>query len=137
VLLSGLGRRSRAEAVPAALTRRLARAPWRTARGRAATDADGRFVFKTVKPGRVPGPNGAMQAPHINVSVFARGMLRQLFTRIYFADESANAQDPILALVPEAVRPTLIAERREGGAEGIYGFDIRLQGEGETAFFEA
>lgn len=105
--------------------------------GRAATDANGRFRFRTVKPGRVPGPKGADQAPHLDVAVFARGLLRQLVTRIYFADESANADDPILALVPPERRGTLIAARTEGGAEAVYGFDIRLQGDGETVFFEA
>src|SRR5690348_15452533 len=76
--------------------------------GRVGTDAEESYAFETVKPGPVPGPNGQPQAPHINVSLFARGVLRRLFTRIYFADETANAEDPILALVPER-RDTLIA----------------------------
>ena len=102
--------------------------------GRAHCEADGSYRFATVKPGPVPGPGDTIQAPHIDVGVFARGILRRLFTRIYFEDEAANADDPILALVPEEFRPTLIA-RRTG--EGAYSLDIRLQGENETVFFEA
>ncbi|GGH06406.1 protocatechuate 3,4-dioxygenase subunit alpha [Alsobacter metallidurans] len=106
--------------------------------GRAPTTPDGMYAFTTVKPGQVPGPNGKPQAPHIAVTVFARGMLKHLYTRIYFEDESANAADPILALVPdEEARRTLIARRLAGEAEPTYRFDIRLQGEGETVFFEA
>jgi len=101
--------------------------------GRAETDVEGRFVFVTVKPGPVPGPGGALQAPHIAVSVFARGLLNRLATRIYFADEPANAEDPVLALAPPERRETLVARRE---AEGVYAFDIRLQGEDETVFFE-
>jgi protocatechuate 3,4-dioxygenase alpha subunit len=101
--------------------------------GRAGTDADGRFAILTVKPGPVPGPGGTTQAPHIVVSVFARGLLNRVVTRIYFPEEAdANASDPILALVPEDRRETLIAERTDDG----YRFDVRLQGEGETAFFD-
>jgi protocatechuate 3,4-dioxygenase alpha subunit len=102
--------------------------------GRAECDTSGRYAFDTVKPGATPGANGAMQAPHINVGFFARGVLRRLFTRIYFEDEAANARDPVLALVPPEARPTLIA-RRSG--ENAYVFDIRLQGDNETVFFEA
>jgi protocatechuate 3,4-dioxygenase alpha subunit len=102
--------------------------------GRVECDAEGRYSFRTVKPGRVPGPNGAAQAPHVNVGVFSRGILRRLFTRIYFDGEAGNEGDPILALVPRERRPTLIA-RRAGAA--AYSFDIRLQGENETVFFEA
>ena len=102
--------------------------------GRVECNAEGRYCFHTVKPGRVPGPKGVMQAPHLNVGVFARGILRRLFTRIYFEDEAANASDPILALVPDEARQTLIA-RRVG--KGAYVFDVRLQGENETVFFEA
>lgn len=102
--------------------------------GRAATDADGRYAIFTLKPGQVPGAEGSLQAPHIDVAVFARGLLRHLVTRVYFADEAeANARDPVLALVADpTARATLVAERSEDG----YVFDIRLQGEGETAFFE-
>ncbi len=101
--------------------------------GRCATDGEGRFEFITVKPGPVPGPGGRMQAPHLDVSVFARGLLKRLVTRIYFPDEAeANAADPVLSLIEdEAERQTLIAQQEDGALR----FDIRLQGEGETAFF--
>lgn len=98
----------------------------------------GTWRFVTVKPGPVPGPGGTIQAPHLNVGVFARGVLKRLFTRIYFDDEPANAGDPILHLVPAERRPTLIA-RRDGTQDGLprYVLDLRLQGEDETVFFEA
>lgn len=100
--------------------------------GRSDTRADGTYRFETVKPGPVPGPGGREQAPHILVAVFGRGMLKQLFTRAYFEDEAtANAADPILALVPEARRGTLVAKRHGD----TYTLDIRLQGDGETVFF--
>ena len=103
--------------------------------GRVDTDKQGRFRFETIKPGRVPGPGNSLQAPHILVSVFLRGQLRRLVTRIYFADEAANAEDPILALVEDAARRrTLIATREPGSA--TYRFDIRVQGADETVFFE-
>jgi protocatechuate 3,4-dioxygenase alpha subunit len=102
--------------------------------GRVATNAEGRFKITTVKPGPVPGRGNALQAPHVNVAFFARGLLRQLHTRIYFVDEAANASDPLLASIEDdAVRQTLIARRGEGGA---YRFDIVLQGPGETAFLD-
>ncbi len=101
--------------------------------GRSATTKDGEFHFRTVKPGRVPGPGNTLQAPHIAVSVFARGMLKRLTTRIYFEDSAVNDEDPILNLAPEARRPTLMA-RQEG--PGRYRFDIVLQGERETVFFD-
>lgn len=100
--------------------------------GRSSTDEDGVYRFRTVKPGRVPGPGNSLQAPHIAVSVQARGVIKRLCTRIYFADEDCNAEDPILALVPEDRRQTLIATPVDGG----YRLDIRLQGEGETVFFD-
>jgi protocatechuate 3,4-dioxygenase, alpha subunit len=101
--------------------------------GRTGTDAGGEFAILTLKPGPVPGPNGTMQAPHIDVSVFARGLLNRCVTRIYFADEAeANANDPVLAGVPEDRRATLVAERTGDG----YRLDVRLQGEDETVFFE-
>ena len=101
--------------------------------GRCATDSEGRFEFVTVKPGPVPGPDDRRQAPHIDVSVFARGLLNRLVTRIYFPDEAeANAEDPVLSLIEdEAERRTLIARQDDGALR----FDIRLQGEGETTFF--
>jgi protocatechuate 3,4-dioxygenase alpha subunit len=97
-----------------------------------AEDGDGTFEVVTVKPGSVPGPGDVIQAPHIDVSLFARGMLHRLVTRIYFADEeAANALDPVLAAVPADRRQTLLAVP----AGNDYRFDIRLQGEGETVFF--
>ena len=102
--------------------------------GRVATDAQGRFQVKTIKPGPVPGRGNALQAPHINVAFFARGLLRQLHTRIYFADEPANASDPLLsAIEDESVRRTLVARKGEGG---VYRFDFVLQGKDETAFLD-
>jgi len=105
--------------------------------GRTDCDGEGRYRFATVKPGPVPGPNGRDQAPHINVGVFARGVLNRLFTRIYFDGEPGNAADPILALVPADLRGTLIARRTGGGGEPTYTFDIHLQGENETVFLDA
>lgn len=102
--------------------------------GRCETTADGVYFFETIRPGALPGPGGATQAPHLAVSVFARGLLVRLVTRIYFSDEPANASDPVLALVPPERRDTLIAKR---GPDGVFRLDIRLQGEGETVFFEA
>jgi protocatechuate 3,4-dioxygenase, alpha subunit len=94
--------------------------------GRSATDDEGAWHIYTVKP----GPLGDGQAPHIDVSVFARGMLNRCVTRIYFAD-SDNAGDPVLESVPEARRHTLVAQ---DGPDG-YRFDVHVQGEGETVFF--
>ena len=86
----------------------------------------------TRKPGRVPAPDGGEQAPHIAVSILARGLLHRLVTRIYFPDEpAANAEDPVLTALPEPDRATLIATPADGG----YAIDFRLQGEGETVFF--
>lgn len=105
--------------------------------GRAASDHEGRFWFTTVKPGRAPGPDRGLQAPHVAVNIFARGLLRQLVTRCYFDDEaSANGSDPILALVPQERRGSVVARRQDGAGKIVYRFDIRLQGEGETVFFE-
>jgi protocatechuate 3,4-dioxygenase, alpha subunit len=98
------------------------------------TSADGGFRFDTIKPGAVPGPDGRAQAPHIMVSVMARGILTRFITRLYFEGDPANAQDPILRFVPDARRQTLMA-RPAGG--GHYRFDIRLQGQDETVFFDA
>ena len=100
--------------------------------GRAATGADGVYRFRTLKPGRVPGPGNTLQAPHIAVGVLGRGLIKRLVTRIYFEDDPANTDDPVLALAPEARRGTLLA-RREGDA---WRFDIRLQGAAETVFFD-
>jgi protocatechuate 3,4-dioxygenase alpha subunit len=107
--------------------------------GRAQTDfKTGTYWFETVKPGRVPGPEGSLQAPHLNVIVQARGMLDPSFTRIYFEDEAmANDQDPILRLVPAERRRTLLAGLADGaGPTRNYRFDIRFGGESETAFFD-
>ena len=102
--------------------------------GRCATDDQGRFRFRTVKPGRVPGPGGTEQAPHIEVSVFARGLLKRLVTRIYFPGETeANRSDPVLEQIDDPDRrATLLAVEEDGG----YRFDIHLQGDRETAFFD-
>jgi len=101
--------------------------------GWAHTGEDGGFIFETIKPGRVPGPDGRDQAPHVVVSVMARGILTRFITRIYFDDEEANGEDAILALVPESRRHTLIARRT---AQGRYRFDLVMQGSGETVFFD-
>jgi protocatechuate 3,4-dioxygenase alpha subunit len=103
--------------------------------GRLSTDAGGRCVFETVYPGRTPDGRGGCQAPHINVTVFARGLLGRLSTRVYFEGDAALAEDPVLALVPEERRQTLLA-RRDAAQAGQWNFDIRLQGEAETVFFE-
>ncbi len=95
------------------------------------TEADSRFIFETIKPGSVDGE----QAPHINLIVFMRGILSHAYTRVYFADEAAaNEADPVLALVEPARRATLIAGACEGGS--VYRFDIHMQGENETVFFD-
>ena len=99
--------------------------------GRAATDESGGFRFRTVRPGCTPGPGNSLQAPHIAVSVLARGVLRRLVTRIYFQDAPENADDPVLARVPAGRRDRLLA-RRDGDA---WRFDIVLQGPRETVFF--
>jgi protocatechuate 3,4-dioxygenase alpha subunit len=101
--------------------------------GRVGTGADGRFAFRTIMPGPVPGPDGRPQAPHLLVSVLARGLLARLATRIYFEHEPANSEDPVLSLVPEHRRGTLIAKQADATR---YVFDIVLQGPGETVFFD-
>jgi protocatechuate 3,4-dioxygenase alpha subunit len=105
--------------------------------GRVSTDADGRFRLTTIRPGPVPGRGNSLQAPHLAVAIFARGLLRQLFTRIYFAGEPLNDSDPVLLSIDEPRRRrTLIASRDETGGTPVYRFDIVLQGDGETVFFE-
>jgi protocatechuate 3,4-dioxygenase alpha subunit len=99
--------------------------------GRCATGEDGRWGIRTVKPGRVPGADGRLQAPHIDLSVFARGLLDRVVTRVYLPDEPSNVDDPVLSSVPEPGRSTLVARLTDDG----YAFDIRLQGEHETVFF--
>lgn len=103
--------------------------------GRAGTDENGAYVFETIKPGAVPFDMERMQAPHVCVAVFARGLLNHLFTRLYFADEQANESDPVLGYVPAERRATLIAQPVEGEGVTTYRFDIVLQGAGETVFF--
>jgi len=103
--------------------------------GRLETSPLGCCAFETIKPGRIAGSDGRLQAPHINVVVFARGLLRHLHTRLYFAGEPANAEDAVLALVPAERRATLLAQPA-GGQPQAWRLDIRLQGEGETVFFD-
>ena len=102
--------------------------------GRCSTDSEGRYEFVTVKPGTVPGPNGQPQAPHILVSIFSRGLLKRLVTRLYFPDEEdANDTDLILNLLEEpAERSTLIARQLDDALE----LDIHLQGDQQTVFFD-
>jgi protocatechuate 3,4-dioxygenase alpha subunit len=103
--------------------------------GRVATDNQGRFRFTTIKPGRAPAPGGGLQAPHINVTIFMRGMLRHLFTRIYFPDGDGNDEDPVLSAVAPARRATLVA-KRDSATPSAFTLDVRLQGENETVFFD-
>ena len=101
--------------------------------GRVLTDAQGGFRLATIKPGKVAGPDGKEQAPHVTVVIFMRGLLKHLMTRIYFPDEAANAADPVLSLVPAARRATLIASRV---ADGTLQWNVHLQGSHETVFFD-
>jgi protocatechuate 3,4-dioxygenase alpha subunit len=101
--------------------------------GRSATGPDGEWAIRTIKPGGTPTADGQMEAPHIDISVFARGLLDRVVTRLYFSDEArANDNDPVLNSVAEGRRGTLVARRTTDG----YHFDIRLQGAGETVFFD-
>jgi len=105
--------------------------------GRVATDENGIFTFKTVKPGTVAYDDDTPQAPHVNVRVFARGMLIHAYTRLYFGDEEeANANDPVLSHVPDARQHTLIALPENTGDLTTYCFNVSMQGDGETVFFE-
>lgn len=101
--------------------------------GRSLTDAEGRFRFRTIRPGRVPGPDGTLQAPHLNVTIFMRGLLKQLQTRMYFPHDPANADDPVLKLVPPERRVTLVAHKRP---DGVLEWNLVLQGPQETVFFD-
>ena len=101
--------------------------------GRASTDRSGVARFGTVRPGRVPWPQGGLQAAHVNVSVFARGVLNRLATRLYFEGDPALAEDPVLKLVEAARRPTLIARR---DSSGVWRLPIHLGGVNETVFFD-
>jgi protocatechuate 3,4-dioxygenase, alpha subunit len=104
--------------------------------GRCASGKDGGFRFSTIKPGPVPGRGNSLQAPHINVSLFARGLLRRLVTRIYFEDAPENTADPVLALISDPARRSTLLARRLPGDEPRYRFNIVLQGEDETVFFD-
>jgi protocatechuate 3,4-dioxygenase, alpha subunit len=103
--------------------------------GRLATDANGCCVFETVHPGPVPDGRGGCQAPHLNLTIFARGLLGRLSTRVYFAGDPGLADDPVLALVPGEHRSTLLA-RRDPAQRNQWNFDIHMQGEHETVFFD-
>jgi protocatechuate 3,4-dioxygenase alpha subunit len=103
--------------------------------GRSLTRTDGGFRFTTIKPGAVPGPGGATQAPHIVVTVFMRGLLKHLITRVYFPDEPTNADDPVLKLVPQERRASLIAKRAPGD-KGVLEWNVVVQGKDETVFFD-
>jgi protocatechuate 3,4-dioxygenase alpha subunit len=105
--------------------------------GRCATAPDGSYRIVTVKPGPLPAPRGGTQAPHLNVSVFARGLLDRVVTRMYFPDETeANAADPVLSSIAEPDRRATLIAVPMPGPEGGLSFDIRLQGDGETVFFD-
>lgn len=102
--------------------------------GRCRTDQTGRFQFKTLKPGPMPGLGNALQAPHVAVSIFARGLLTGLTTRLYFEREPLNETDPVLSLIDDpARRQTLVARHV---SPGVWQLDICLQGDGETVFME-
>ena len=103
--------------------------------GRLATAEDGSCTFETIKPSCVPGPSETVQAPHINVSILGRGILKRLSTRVYFAGEPANAADSVLALVPENRRATLLAQPHPVRTSNWI-FHVHLRGEGETVFFD-
>ncbi len=103
--------------------------------GRMPTTQDGSCVFETIRPGRVPGRDNALQAPHLNLSIFARGLLKRLVTRVYFASAVANQEDPVLALVPVGRRNTLMAHP-DPEHSGVWYFDIHLCGDQETVFFD-
>jgi protocatechuate 3,4-dioxygenase, alpha subunit len=106
--------------------------------GRVSTDAEGRFRLTTIRPGPVPGRGNSMQAPHLAVAIFARGLLKQLFTRIYFAGEGLNESDPVLMSIDDPVRRRTLIAAGDDATDGTpgYRFDIVLQGGGETVFFE-
>jgi protocatechuate 3,4-dioxygenase alpha subunit len=108
--------------------------------GRVPTDGEGRYRFTTIKPGRVPGPlapdgSATMQAPHLVISIFMRGLLRRLVTRMYFPDEPGNAEDGVLHLVDKPRRATLIAKCL-AGKPGVLEWNIVAQGTDETVFFD-
>jgi protocatechuate 3,4-dioxygenase alpha subunit len=107
--------------------------------GRVSSNSEGICIFETIKPGRVPGPGNALQAPHLELSVLARGVLKRLATRIYFAGDPATDEDPVLALVPKARRNTLMAQpiaSPTGSEPDAWRFDVHLSGSRETVFFD-
>jgi protocatechuate 3,4-dioxygenase, alpha subunit len=105
--------------------------------GRCPTGPDGCYRIVTLKPGALPSPGDATEAPHLDVSVFARGLLDRVVTRIYFPDETAaNEADPVLASIGDPARAATLVARADPGAAGQLRFDIRLQGDGETVFFD-
>ena len=103
--------------------------------GRVPVNQDGFFRFATIKPGPVPGPKGNEQAPHLVISIFMRGLLKRLVTRMYFPGDARNAADPILNLVEPQRRATLVASQSDDGS-GLLGWNVVLQGANETVFFD-
>ena len=109
--------------------------------GRVETNDEGEFCFTTLKPGRVPSSDGRLQAPHLVVTLFSRGLLKPLRTRLYFPDESGNSEDPVLGLVPRERRATLTAtssgEHENNNVRAqVFRWNIVMQGDGETVFFD-
>jgi protocatechuate 3,4-dioxygenase, alpha subunit len=109
--------------------------------GRIETDDHGEFRFTTIKPGRAPAPDGSLQAPHLVVTLFSRGLLKPLRTRLYFPDEPGNVDDVVLRQVPPARRSTLMATRAgkrgvQNAPENVLDWNIVMQGDGETVFFD-
>lgn len=117
-------------------SRNLSLDPAFTGFGRTGTDATGGYWFETIRPGQVPFDGEQAQAAHICLAVFGRGLLNHLYTRLYFGDDPAAADDPILLRVPAERRATLLAAREDLGGHVVYRLDIVLQGAGETAFFQ-
>jgi protocatechuate 3,4-dioxygenase alpha subunit len=116
-------------------TRALPLDPSFTGFGRSGTDEEGRYWFETIRPGVVPFDGSREQAPHLVLTVFARGLLNHAVTRVYFAGDPAIQSDPILRQIPPQRRSTLLATRTGETGTPLYRFDIVLQGAGETAFF--
>ena len=102
--------------------------------GRCATNAEGEFRFVTLKPGPVPGRGNAMQAPHIALTIFARGLMKHLTTRVYFEGEALNETDPVLGMIDDPARRRTLIARQAG--DGLWRMDVRLQGDGETVFLD-
>ena len=126
---------------PSELSARNSASPRFLGFGRIETDDHGEFRFTTIKPGRAPAPDGSLQAPHIVITLFSRGLLKPLRTRLYFPDEAGNVDDVVLRHVPPARRSTLMATRAgKRGAqnvpENVFDWNIVMQGDGETVFFD-